>query len=197
MKTKICNKCKKRKPIKEFGYWKGSKDGLQYKCKQCINEYGKEHYNANAEEIKQKVLKWQADNKEKCDKYNKKWRKTNPKKYKESQTKAIHKIRQTPKGITNNRMSSAIHKALKTGKAGRHWESLVPYTLQKLMDHLESLFLPGMSWLNMGKWHIDHIIPKAHFRYSTMEDSQFKACWALENLQPLWREDNLKKGAKL
>lgn len=97
-------------------------------------------------------------------------------------------------------MSSSIWGALKSGKNGRSWESLVGYSREDLVRHLERQFLPGMSWNNYGhgrgKWHIDHILPRASFSISSPEDDDFKACWALTNLRPLWSEDNQAKGAK-
>jgi len=75
----------------------------------------------------------------------------------------------------------------------------VGYTVAKLMAHLEKLFRPGMCWENYGRggWHIDHIIPRAAFNYQTPQDIDFKRCWALSNLQPLWERENIAKGAKL
>jgi len=66
------------------------------------------------------------------------------------------------------------------------------------MKHLESLFLPGMNWENYGfyGWHIDHIIPVVKFRFETVDDPDFKKCWSLTNLQPLWAKDNYKKGGR-
>jgi hypothetical protein len=46
-------------------------------------------------------------------------------------------------------------------KKGRKWEHLVGYTVEDLMAHLESLFVGGMNWENMGDWHIDHKVPKS------------------------------------
>jgi hypothetical protein len=63
--------------------------------------------------------------------------------------------------------------------------------------HLEKQFLPGMSWENMGEWHIDHKIPIAAFNFEKPEDIDFKRCWALKNLQPLWKSENCIKGAKI
>ncbi len=98
-----------------------------------------------------------------------------------------------PKFRLNGRMRNAIKKAIKEHKAGRRWEDLVGYTLQELVKHLERKFKPGMSWENFGQWHIDHIIPKSLFNYKTPEDFDFKRCWALSNLQPLWEKDNIIK----
>jgi hypothetical protein len=82
-------------------------------------------------------------------------------------------------------------------KNGDHVFDIVGYSVHDLKKHLENKFEDGMSWDNYGKWHIDHIIPASSFKYRSYEDIEFKECWSLENLQPLWALDNIKKGAKL
>ncbi len=94
------------------------------------------------------------------------------------------------------RMSALVRHSLKGRKGGRAWEAIVGYSRETLMQHLEAQFAEGMTWGNMGKWHIDHIIPRAAFRFEQETDGGFGACWALSNLQPLWAKDNLLKGAK-
>jgi len=85
-------------------------------------------------------------------------------------------------------------------KKRRHWESLVGYSLADLMQHIERQFLRGMTWGNYGrgdgKWHIDHILPKSSFAFASADDLEFKACWALTNLRPMWGKDNISKHAK-
>lgn len=70
-----------------------------------------------------------------------------------------------------------------------------------MRNHLEAQFAPGMTWENHGngdgRWHVDHKIPLSAFNYETPDDIDFKRCWALSNLQPMWAADNIKKGAKL
>jgi len=77
----------------------------------------------------------------------------------------------------------------------------VGYTLQELKKRIESKFQPGMSWDNWGrgpdKWHIDHIIPISAFNFTSVDDLDFKRCWALKNLQPLWEPQNLSKNNRL
>ena len=67
------------------------------------------------------------------------------------------------------------------------------------MSHIESQFKEGMSWKNHGihGWHIDHIRPISSFNFESCNDPEFKECWALENLQPLWAKENLSKSNKI
>lgn len=69
--------------------------------------------------------------------------------------------------------------------------SLVGCTHEELKSHLESRFLPGMSWLNRRKWHIDHIRPCASFDLT--DPLQQAECFHYTNLQPLWAADNIAK----
>jgi hypothetical protein len=54
-----------------------------------------------------------------------------------------------------------------------------------------------MTWENYGEWHVDHIVPVSAHNFETTEDIDFKKCWDLSNLQPLWATDNMRKNAKL
>ena len=74
---------------------------------------------------------------------------------------------------------------------------LIGCTPAELTKHLEAQFLPGMSWENYGQdtWHVDHIRPCASFDLTDPEQQQ--ACFHFSNLQPLWAEDNMRKGARV
>ena len=50
-----------------------------------------------------------------------------------------------------------------------------------------------MSWNNYGKWHLDHIKPLSSFNLQNIDELK-QACH-YSNLQPLWAEDNFKKGS--
>lgn len=82
-------------------------------------------------------------------------------------------------------------------KAGKKWQDLVGYNLQDLKLHLQSKFREGMTWENLGKWHIDHIRPQSSFRFDGPDDDGFKECWSLNNLQPLWARENAAKRDKI
>jgi hypothetical protein len=73
---------------------------------------------------------------------------------------------------------------------------LVGCTMEEFRRHIESLWLPGMSWENYGRrgWHIDH--RKACARFDLTDPEQQRACFHFSNTQPLWAWDNLSKGAR-
>lgn len=114
----------------------------------------------------------------------------------------IERYRQDPITNMSRRMSSAVRASLKTNgkgppnKFGVKWLKLVGYTTIELRAHIQRQFLPKMGWHNMSKWHIDHIVPLASFRFETADDPQFRAAWALTNLRPVWAVVNLRKNAR-
>ena len=155
--------CNKIKSIDEFTKNKRTPDNLAWQCRECLGENHKKHRH----------------------------------KYKERRNLYVReRYHNNPRAKLDILWSNSIVEALKTTqtpKNGRRWESILGYSLSELMTHIESLFEPEMKWDNHGEWHIDHIIPKALFEYHTENDDEFKQCWCLANLQPLWAPDNLKK----
>lgn len=101
--------------------------------------------------------------------------------------------RDCPRRRMDRRISEGVRIALKGRKAGRKWEAILGFTLDDLVRHLDRQFAKGMGWHNMGEWHIDHIVPKASFSYSSETDPAFRAAWALTNLRPLWAVENIAK----
>lgn len=73
--------------------------------------------------------------------------------------------------------------------------SLLGCTIHEAREHIEKSFTDNMSWNNMGKWEIDHIIPCASFDLTDPE--QQKKCFHYSNLQALWAKDNKVKGNKI
>jgi hypothetical protein len=80
------------------------------------------------------------------------------------------------------------------GKKSASTLALLGCAADELKVHLESLFQPGMSWENYGKWHVDHRRPCASF--DLVDPAQQRECFHYTNLQPLWALDNLQKGAR-
>ena len=97
-----------------------------------------------------------------------------------------------------HRLSNRIRIAIKEGKGSKDNSTteLLGCSVDDVRVHLESQFTEGMTWENHGLlgWHIDHIKPCSKFDLTL--DSEQKACFHYTNLQPLWAEDNLRKGNK-
>lgn len=66
-------------------------------------------------------------------------------------------------------------------------------TIEELKIHLESQFLPGMTWDNRQLWHIDHIVPQ---KLATTEE-QVIMLNHYTNLRPLWGVENQAKAASI
>lgn len=174
---KRCSKCGLEKSTQEFPFDKRW-NKLDYWCKGCHKEFN---------------VYWRVNNKEKINKY----REENLEKYLEGKRQKEKRRCNTPKGRLNMRMGRSIRHSLGANKKGYHWESLVGYTVEQLKRHFEKQFLPGMTWNNYGLWHIDHKIPISAFNFEKSEDIDFKKCWSLKNLRPLWAKDNISKSNKL
>jgi len=97
------------------------------------------------------------------------------------------------------RLSLAIKNNQKVGSAVED----LGCAIEHLKKHFEEKFYnnpstgEAMNWDNYGfrGWHIDHVIPLSAFDLTDREQ-MLKACHHT-NLQPLWAEDNLRKGAKI
>jgi hypothetical protein len=61
-----------------------------------------------------------------------------------------------------------------------------------LKNWIEGQFQDGMTWANMGQWHIDHKKPLI----SGKTEKEILALCHYTNLQPLWAIDNLMKGTR-
>ena len=208
-----CNKCcdeasRKWRSMKPE-YVKEYRQNYNALNKETVNRRCREYYDKHKIDIAIRVKQYRIDNLERYKQAQKEsriknieqirktqtaWVRQNPVKIKTYAKKARAKIRNTLQGRLNIQMSTSINKSLREGsKNGRSWESLVGYTAEQLRKYLERKFLPGMTWKNRKEWHIDHIIPIAAFNYETPEDIDFKKCWRLKNLQPIWAKENLSK----
>lgn len=71
---------------------------------------------------------------------------------------------------------------------------LLGYSKNDYIENILGKLHPNMTIENYGQWHVDHIKPCSKFDLS--KESEIKKCWDLNNLQPLWAIDNLKKSNK-
>ena len=81
-----------------------------------------------------------------------------------------------------------LKRTLKT--KNKRTSEILGYTHEELKFNLESKLKDGMTWENYGKWEIDHIKPVSAFDIINTHSSIINA---LDNLQPLWKEENIKK----
>lgn len=102
----------------------------------------------------------------------------------------------TPEYKLRRRIKRRLAEALSGAKKGKPTFALLGYALEDLRAHLERQFLKGMSWENMGQWHIDHIVPLSSFTITGPDDPELRRAWALTNLRPMWAKENMSKGAK-
>lgn len=214
MNTITCPKCQIGKPhTKEFfksNKVKG-KEYLEKTCKACRHHKAnlriRERYR-NDENFKKKMLEAGEENRlrhqeAKDETYLKRrarckrWQQENKEHIRE-RDKGRHAKRYAQ---TNYRLSKLFGNRIRAMlEESNEWRTSLGYSIDELKAHLEKQFVPGMTWENHGRgdecWHIDHIKPVSWFNFSSTEDEEFKACWALENLAPKWQFDNLSKGAK-
>lgn len=92
-------------------------------------------------------------------------------------------------------LRSRLNSALKGVAKSARTLDLLGCTLEHLIKHLESRFLPGMSWDNQGEWHVDHIRPLSLFDLTDPAQQRVACHWT--NLQPLWAAENIRKSNKL
>ena len=179
-----CAACKNIKTLEEdFYYHRKGDHGYQYtyRCKKCCC-------------AAQAKIRQTPERKEYHRNYQKKWRQT------EKHKVARDRRRSTPANRFRETISQQVRQHIKKAtlggkkKGGRLFDHL-SYTIEEMKAHIESLFQEGMAWDNYGKWQIDHIVPQAKLQYDSFEHPNFTKCWALENLQPMWTSDNIRKGS--
>ena len=199
--SKRCPKCKTEKPTDGFHKKSASRHGLQSWCLGCMK--------AKSAEYKRR-LKQTHEGRSKQSEYNRRWRQTPKGRAKKSEY--MRGWRKTPEARAKkseymrrrrqidlqfrlaHTLRNRLHKALKGSVKSSRTIDLLGCTLEHLIHHIESRFQPGMSWLNQGEWHIDHIKPLKAFDLSDPEQQRMACHWS--NLQPLWAADNIRKGAK-
>lgn len=155
-------------------------------------------------EVKERLKKnhkiWSEKNREHLFEYHKKWR-----------TENVDKWRKTKRDYEKNRKASdplyklisnfrtAIYQVLKENSVEKNksYFDILQYSPEELINHLEKQFKDDMTWDNYGIWHVDHKLPITSFDIQEMGDEEFIRCWCLDNLQPMWGEENIRKSNKV
>lgn len=175
--------------------------------------YNKNYEIKNKEKIKIRKKKYREKNKEKIAARNKIYWEQNKerltprrKKYEKKSRKKINlrrrlRIKTNPGLRISKNLKVRIKYALlsegKQNKKSARTMELLGCSRDEAQVYIESLWKEGMSWENYGLfgWHLDHIIPISSFDLTDPEEQ--KKCFHYTNLQPLWAEENLKKGSKI
>jgi hypothetical protein len=139
----------------------------------------KEHYKKNKEILNKKSKEYREKNKEKIRELSRDWEN---KKNKEDGFFRMKK-----------RIRERIRDYMKGESNGFKTREIIGLDYNKFKEYISSKFSEGMSWENYGKWHLDHIIPLC----SAKNKEEILLLNHYTNLQPLWAEDNLKKGRKI
>lgn len=143
---------------------------------------------------------WYKENKDNRKEYLKEYREKNYEKIKETKRNYEKKRKSTDpiyKLIGNFR--TAIYTVLKENNVTKygHYFEMLGYQPEQLINHLELQFKDGMTWDNYGEWHVDHKLPITYFKFNDVTDDEFKKCWSLGNLQPMWGDENISKSNKI
>lgn len=184
---KKCYRCKIEKERSEFSGNKVSEDGLKYICKKCVCKISKEYRKNNKEKIAKRKKEYNKKNAVKIAEYHKEYKKNRLKT--DINYKLSHNLR--------IRLYCALKNNQKVGSAIKD----LGCSIDELKLYFSRLFYTHpttgemMSWENYGKWHIDHYLPLASFDLTDRGD--FLEASHYTNLQPMWAEENLSKGAKV
>jgi hypothetical protein len=92
-------------------------------------------------------------------------------------------------------MRTAMRRGLVERRPRGKLQRLLGWSINDLAIHLEKQFKDGMSWSNMDKWDVDHVVPLVKFKFTSNRSPEFRAAWAITNLQPMWSGENRKKSA--
>lgn len=210
-----CSRCRAEKQDADFGKCLRNKGGQSIYCKQCECDRTAQYRKRPG--VKEKIKQWTKEYYRRAEvkampslkAYRQRYYKQDHIREKQNSYSKLPNVRKRARERESARkandpryrflsvLKTHIAGSLRGAKGRQKWEGIVGYSLNELRGHIEGCFLPGMAWENYGKWHVDHIIPISAFNFAGPEDFDFKRCWALKNLQPMWAKENISKGARL
>lgn len=197
---KTCNTCATTKPrdIAHFRSAPSNADRLSGRCRSCDSAKAKSYYAANREKCIERQRAWNAANVERRRVYQAACADARPPKtyveadrFKSASRRESEKRRR--RASHGEQAMRRLEKRTIEALGGRPTpiRALIGCTPLELKAHLESKFLPGMSWGNRGQWHMDHIRPLSSFDLADPEQRQ--AACHYTNVQPLWAGEHMAK----
>ncbi len=209
--AKACTKCDICLPATRefFSPHKLGRFGLHPVCRSCRKAEHAEYRKRSTTQDRMRA--WRAANRESVRAYQAEYRKTHKSteacaKWRQKNLELArararesvrHRRKHDPAFYMKGRIAGLVRR-IAVGKAGRRTEDLLGYTAAQLRVHLERQFTKGMSWAAFmrGEIHIDHIVPIKEFGATTVGDPDFRVCWGLPNLRPMWARENMRKGSR-
>lgn len=169
------------------------------------------YYQAHKSEILVRVKQWAAENPEKRQATLKRFavrhreseRERSRRRHKANPRAALERLKRwqrkarinNPQFVVKCRLKTRLSHAFKgIGKKTGSTIDLIGCSFMELKQHIERQFIGGMSWERIKEIEIDHIIPCA--RFDLTDPEQQRRCFNYSNLQPLWKLDNRRKGAR-
>lgn len=174
---------------------------MKIKCEQCGKEFDGRKGTKYCLECRELVRKQQARERAK------QWYTSDVNKERKNSLRRVNQSKRI-KDDDNYRFKRNMLKAMTDhmiNRGGKHngstkYLKYVDYTIADLRKHIESKFTPDMNWNNYGiLWSLDHICPQSSFVFIENGVENFEAikeCWSLDNLQPMYILDNIRKGSK-
>lgn len=182
-----CLECSSNRDQTDW-YHKNKDRRRKYKQQEWYKEYSKKYrqewYRENREHALLYAKNWARDNVEKKNAYQRSdsYKEYRKKRYKEE---LEYKLNVYCRNIVKRTLNASGK-----NKNNPTYETL-GYDTNTLKLNMENKFLPGMSWENRQDWHIDHKYPVSKYISEGVTDPSIIN--ALDNLIPMWAEDNLSK----
>lgn len=108
----------------------------------------------------------------------------------------LSRKRRKNSGVDKN-IKQSLRYCLKSGGPFR-WSSILGYSKEELLAHLEKELLPGMDFSNYGSvWGVTFHIPRSCYSFSSLRDEDFRKCWSLKNLKPDYIESCRRQRQKI
>ena len=217
--TFISRKLAKKQGLKHYFTGKSCKHGhiskrkvIGCKCAEYklnrLRKWKEDNPERDAQANIKSSIRWREENPDKVEKYYekkreilnlnaRKYRALNQEKAKEASKKSKEKwIRENLElyRITS-RNRTRINMLIRRARLPKDvsFSTSIGCNPQEYKDHIESLFVDGMSWKKLDQIEIDHIRPISSFSDLVNNKDQRKICFNYRNNQPLWAKDNQDK----
>lgn len=188
MDSKVCSKCKEKKPVSAFGKHSARKDGLRSRCKPCNSADAKQYAEANREAVLENKRRYYSENKGKFS--------------------SDHADRMKDESF-RKRKAAASREWYRENKERRaeygksHYEANKPYYMAASAKRRSAKVQQTPSWANEQairafyeeakrleqetgvRYHVDHIIP--------LQGQMVSGLHVENNLQVIPANENLSK----